>query len=489
MKRFMSAIAAISIGLPGACGDSGLNLVAEGGIGGTGITIGPITGFGSIFVNGVEFATRGADIVVNDKANQPETALHLGMVVRVRGSVGNDGRTGVAESVAFSADLEGPIADVPVADSADPRIRSFPVLGTTVRVQDGQTVFDDVTFASLAQGQFVEISGFSDATLNVLSATRVERKSGDRDEVRLKGTIRNLTQAAGMGEFALGSVTVTFDAVTELPPGGLNNGRFVRVEGNLKDPVNSPDTVAACKIDTEDDEIPDDVEASISGIVGNFRGLGDFRIDGQTVDARNAEFSPPSLRDTLANGARVEVEGVFSGGVLVAKGVESRATDIEIEATISTVDTARRQLTLNLGPSGTLTVLTDAQTLISDDAGDPLRIDELTPGDFLQIKARRGESTLIANRIEHDEGESRIELEGPVDGVGLAGLTQGSDATGIGTVTVLDVTFGTDASTELEPDNFFSTVSASDVVRVRDEIPGEAGAVGDGIAEQVEIAD
>jgi len=415
MKRLISALAAISIGPLGACGDGGLDLIAEGGIGGTGITIGPITGFGSIFVNGVEFETGGADITVNDQANQPENALRLGMIVRIIGAVGDDGKTGVAESVVFSADLEGPIADAPVTDSVDPGIKSFSVLGTVVRVQDGQTVFDDLTFATLVQGQFIEISGFFDATRNVLSATRVELQSGDRNEVRLKGTVRNLTQAAGVGEFTLGSVTVTFDATTKLPPAGVNNGQFVKVEGNLTDPVNSPGTVVARRIDIEDDDVPDDVEASISGIVGDFRGLDNFRIDGQTVNALNAEFNPPALRDALGNGARVKVEGVFSGGVLVAKSVESRAPEIEIDATISTIDSGTRRLTLNMSPSGALTVLTDAQTLISDDEGDALKISELTPGEFVEVKARRGGAELVATRIERGDGENRIELEGPVD--------------------------------------------------------------------------
>ena len=43
------------------CGGGGNSSLAGGGIGGTGITAsGAITGFGSIFVNGIEFETAGA---------------------------------------------------------------------------------------------------------------------------------------------------------------------------------------------------------------------------------------------------------------------------------------------------------------------------------------------------------------------------------------------------------------------------------------------
>ena len=41
-----------------ACGGAGGGLdVADGGIRGTGSSVGPVSGFGSVFVNGVEFST------------------------------------------------------------------------------------------------------------------------------------------------------------------------------------------------------------------------------------------------------------------------------------------------------------------------------------------------------------------------------------------------------------------------------------------------
>ena len=49
-----------------ACNDGGGGgLLAGGGIGGTGISIGEISGFGSVIVNDVEFDTGEAEVVVN----------------------------------------------------------------------------------------------------------------------------------------------------------------------------------------------------------------------------------------------------------------------------------------------------------------------------------------------------------------------------------------------------------------------------------------
>ena len=70
--------------------------------------LGTINGFGSIFVNGVEFETDEADILV-DGQRVGEDALGLGMVVLVDGTVNEDGVTGTANSVVFDDEVEGPI--------------------------------------------------------------------------------------------------------------------------------------------------------------------------------------------------------------------------------------------------------------------------------------------------------------------------------------------------------------------------------------------
>ncbi len=63
----------------------GCALPDEGGIGGTGATDvsrGPIEGFGSIFVNGVEWEIDLAEVELDDERGSGEE-LQLGMVVTV----------------------------------------------------------------------------------------------------------------------------------------------------------------------------------------------------------------------------------------------------------------------------------------------------------------------------------------------------------------------------------------------------------------------
>lgn len=100
-----------------SCG-SGLDIAAQlllaaGGIGGTGISFGPITGFGSIFVNGVEFQTSGATIII-DGSPASEGDLKKGMVVTVQGTI--DGDTGIATTILAESAVKGPVDE----DVTDP---------------------------------------------------------------------------------------------------------------------------------------------------------------------------------------------------------------------------------------------------------------------------------------------------------------------------------------------------------------------------------
>jgi hypothetical protein len=80
-----------------------------------GITIaGPITGFGSVIVNGVRFSTTGATILVNGVA-ATEADLAIGQVVRVEGTVDAGGTTGTAQSVTFEDNVTGPIESIDLA--------------------------------------------------------------------------------------------------------------------------------------------------------------------------------------------------------------------------------------------------------------------------------------------------------------------------------------------------------------------------------------
>ncbi len=66
-----------------SCGEVELgSLFSGGGISGTGRFSGTITGFGSVFVNGVEIETTGAQISIDD-ISSVESDLKVGMKVQI----------------------------------------------------------------------------------------------------------------------------------------------------------------------------------------------------------------------------------------------------------------------------------------------------------------------------------------------------------------------------------------------------------------------
>lgn len=423
-KQLFHSLVLILLGstLFGCGGGGGGGLVS--GIGGTGITAsGTITGFGSIFVNGVEFETGAAEVTLDDNTGS-EGDLRLGMVVRVQGTVDDSGTRGTASKVEFDDDVQGPLSG-PIVAGPDGLSSTFTVLGVGVRADGTKTVFDGVSLDTLAVNDWLEVSGFFDGA-GVLQATRIEKKGDFQptlSEVELKGTVSGLSGTS----FTLGSFTVEFAGadLSRVPGGVITDGLPVEVKGTL-----SGTTITANRIAQEDDLFGDDeAKVSLEGIVSNFVSNSSFTVAGQAVNASAAIFEPAGL--VLADGVEVEVEGPIVAGVLQAVKVEARGGNIKLEARVSAVNNPPGTLTLQFAP-GTLNVVVDSRTTLRDDTGvdDSLTLNEIVATDFLEVEAFRDDSSgaLIATEIRRDTLDDDI-LQGPLDAcaadtsVTLLGLT------------------------------------------------------------------
>ena len=169
------AIAAV-IGLT-ACGGSGEgsdSTASSPVMSGSTITTGVITGFGSVFVNGVEFETDDSSFSLDDGDDgvENEDGLAVGMVVTVTGTVHADGMTGSAKHIEFDDELEGIVNTNSVgADDTG----TMTVMGQTVIVRTTTIFESDVagidSIDQVAAGNVVEVSGFSSGT--VMSMPRV----------------------------------------------------------------------------------------------------------------------------------------------------------------------------------------------------------------------------------------------------------------------------------------------------------------------------
>ena len=271
-KAFLLCCLAVTCLVFTGCGGSGGGggSLAGGGIGGTGVTAsGAITGFGSIFVNGIEFETVDAsrdvngEITVSDGTDD-DTVLGIGMVVTVDGTLNDDGVTGTATSIQYDPTVQGPVNDI------DPFTRRFTVMGISIDVESN-TVFSNVTFDTLQPDDWVDVSGFFGAD-GVLQATRIERK--DESEIVVKGTVTGLDNAAFTLEVEHAASSYPVDTTdAELPEGGLADYQYVEVKGTLNNNV-----IIASHVELKSEGF-DDTEnasvASIEGIVTDFNGIDD----------------------------------------------------------------------------------------------------------------------------------------------------------------------------------------------------------------------
>ncbi len=483
MRSHLTLAIVLWMSLTLACSPGGGTL-AEGGIGGTGISSGPITAFGSIFVNDVEWDLSGA-LVELDGSSASQTQLELGMVVTVSGTFSVNGTSGSASSVVFDDAIEGPIESIADVGN-DGLLKQIEILGQLVMVEDGVTRFDDddpsFGFATMAVDDVAEVSGLLDDT-GAIRATRIEKKGTlvlNSTEVELKGTV---TSYASGSSFLLGGITINFDPTgitTDLSdlPSGVSNGLYVEVEGVLT----SVDVVTADRIELEDG-LDDDVEkASLEGIVRSYSSQSDFFVGLQAVDASGASFEQGDA-SMLADGVEVEVEGPVVSGVLRATKVELRSQEIRLDAAIAQaadVDVSARTLVL-LGVE--ISVPASCSLKDSRDDIEPFGLANLSAGDFLLIRGLSdGGGGVVASHLERRDVDD-VELRGPVD----------SFSASTGDITILGLTIATDGVTEFEDENeasitsaaFFAALQVGDLVSVVDDADGDASAID--VADAVEL--
>jgi len=328
-KRFIAIVTLLLVVFIAACGggSGGGGTVASGGIGGTGVTSGTVTGFGSVFVNGIEFETDGARLDVDDEISESQGfdddgPLGIGMVVTVIGTVNADGVSGTADTIEYDDDVEGPLTDE--RDDGNPDTRTFDIFNITVVVDRNTTEFAETDFDDLVENDLLEVSGFFD-TDDKLLATRVEWKGvlvEGVSVVEIKGEVSGFDDDTDTFMLVgLDGIVITFDNATEFEdlPDTVADGQFVEVKGTL---INAT-SILASRIEREDEGFSDDVEQiSIEGLVTDFKDVSSFKVAGQRVNASKATFEPSSLENSIADGDKVDVEGTIVDGILKAKEVE-----------------------------------------------------------------------------------------------------------------------------------------------------------------------
>jgi len=470
--RNLCLMTAFVIGLA-ACG--GGTQVAGGGIGGTGISQGPITGFGSIFVNGVEFNTDSATIIKDGTTIGPVSTpdlknyLKVGMVVTVDGDIANS-TSGTAATVTYAKELQGPIT----AKSTD----TLTVLGQTVIV-DNLTkievagVTSPASIADIKVGDIVEVSGFS--TASGIRATYIEAKQASTTaKYELKGTISAITNYTLL---TIGNQTVDINggARFKFTP---KVGDYVEVKGTLGAGGNLVASSMELKSRTLNTTNAD--KAELQGYVTSTSSATDFVLNAQPVQINSQTKFSGGIAADIKPGLILEVEGSLVNGTLIATKIAFE-DNLELEGTVHTIDTNTKALTLDSYPdisisfSDILTELEGVNTFI-----------DITPGNLVKVRGRKldvatctlgqcvlatqlsVESTSSASSGSSGTGSSggssggtststSAELQGPVDNI-VPGQS----------ITVLGVTVNTASITSFSGDGISDSATFFDNVKIGD---------------------
>jgi hypothetical protein len=297
------------------CGGTGIDL-AGGGVSGTGVSTGSVTGFGSVEMNGVHYLTDNNTIKMSHgmdhSSEMDRVAFRVGMVVTIHHGL-NDNN---AIQIEYQDNLQGPIA----AKNSN----TLTVLGQTV-------VVSDADFAKFNLNEIVEVSGFVDSAGRI-RATYIERNTQSPhhgDEIEVKGFVSGLSSSAA--SFQLGplpdgigtTVTVSYPPMMGI---GLDNGMYVKVVTTGAQPVSGP--ISATRIEKLSPRtvFPEKAMVDLEGLVTvSPSGSGNplfFAVEGKRVQMDgNTKFPGGGSAANLQPDVRLQVQGTENSGVLSAANI------------------------------------------------------------------------------------------------------------------------------------------------------------------------
>lgn len=444
IRALLSALLATIVAACGGDGGGGGSDIDTnpGGIdrGGKTIAQGPISGFGSVIVNGVHYSTSGATITIDDQPGV-ESDLRVGQVVRLEGRLDASGTTGVATRITYNDDVEGPIQSINLATD------SLVVLGQSIEVGPATSFDDGISPRSidgLAVGDYIEVSGLAAAS-GTIEATRIERRSASA-VVEVKGTASGVDTVAHRLRINEQQVDYSGAQLSNFPSGQPANGDLVEAHGSL----DGGSVLIATRLERRSASLAGTTSdsAELEGLVTRFVSATDFDIAGQRVTTTTSTVYEGGTTASLALDANVEVEGTFdTEGRVVARRLEiRRQSDLEFAGQLEAVNPAAGTLAV-LGN----TVRVTSSTRFEDHSQADLErfgLSDLRVGDYVEVRAYRDAAGLVATLLERDDVDSSVEVRGPATSVAQPTLVVGG----------VEVT--TDANTEFR-DNGGGSITAA----------------------------
>ena len=299
------------------CGGTGTDL-AGGGVSGTGVSTGSITGFGSVFMNGMEFFTDNNTIKTfmgMDNSFMMDSDLYrVGMVVTIHHGPNDN----TAQKIEYQDNLQGRIAAKnSVAEN------TITILGQIV------VVGDPAVFASLNLNEIVEVSGFVDSSGRIrasyIAMVPCSMMMGmcTASEFEVKGYASGLSSSGfRLGPLPGGTGTTVGVSFAPAAGVGLADGMYVQVV--TKDTLPVSGTISATQINklTPRTVFPENAVADLEGLVtappsgsGN---VFSFAVEGKPVLTDNVTQYFGGTAANIRSDVRLQVQGTENGGILSA---------------------------------------------------------------------------------------------------------------------------------------------------------------------------
>ncbi len=420
----------------------------DGGISGSGQSVGAIQDFGSIIINDDELDTSSSAFDDDGNTSASQDDFKAGQVIAVQADFSNS----TASAVVYRSVLKGPIESInirdPLAGEAD-----IVALGQIIHT-NAATNFDNVTLDQLVQNDLVEVSGVRDENGEIV-ASFIELK-----QTLVVYKIIGTTSGTTASTFNIGTLSVDFSnaVLKDFPGNGApTDGQRVEVKADPAD-FTAPTSLSASEVEfipelaaTADDRL------ELEGFIDRFASATDFDVAGFPVTtSTTATLFVNGDVSSLGLGVKIEVEGgVNAGGVLEAVKVVIKSTGaIRVEAQIADnadIDTTANTIQV-LGVTFKVRAITRFEDKSSQNAGT-LALADLVAGERVEIRGFLDGETVVATRIEREDSRARARLRGPITA---------EDATA-GTVTILNVTVtGVAGTTVYRPEDETMTITQSE---------------------------
>ena len=373
---------------------------------------GPITGFGTVHLNGLVFDTSGAAITIDGKSATQDD-LRAGYYIQVKGHHDATQNQDFADQIDFRGNLIGPVTAI------DATAQTLTVLGQTVRVTEDTSFDDDISPASLAGvsvGAFVEVSGMSLADGSI-RATRIEGKIAGSALLQVIGTAASADSTAKT--LKINALVVDFSGatLTEFPATGPKDGDVIEAQGIT---LSSAGALNATHLELRSgkDVVPDDNgQVDLDGLISRFASATDFDVAGRKVSTSSQTIFDGGTAADLAVNVSVEIEGTLdSAGTIQATKVQiRRPVDARLTGPVDSVDAVHGKVVV-LG----IQISVDLMTRYEDHGSGRVNTFNLTyvhTGDWLEV---RGEATttsgvsLEATRVDRVQPQSQAQLMGVV---------------------------------------------------------------------------